>query len=285
MNPLAASQVALNKETLGDWDVFAAHRRRLMGLLNKERPPAGSRQRLCVLGAGNCNDLDLALLRQRYAQIDLLDLDGAALSAGVGRQGFSQAPALNLHGNVDLSGLLDRMAGWSAHTVIADAELEACRTEPTRTIGCLLPDASFDAVVSTCLLSQLIDSVVDAVGIGHSRVHDLVAAVRAGHLRLLMHLLAPGGHGFLVTDLVSSDTAPMLASVPQEGVPALTAQLIAAGNHFLGVAPAQLTAALQTDPMLVAQLRELDYARPWLWTLGPRLYAVYAIRMQKRPAT
>ena len=46
--------------------------------------PAG---RLCVLGAGNCNDLDLRRLSERFDEIHLIDLDPAALGEAVRRQG------------------------------------------------------------------------------------------------------------------------------------------------------------------------------------------------------
>jgi len=46
-------------------------------------------------------------------------------------------------------------------------------------------------VASTCVLSQLIEVVIQSVGVAHPRFLELVQAVRIGHLRLLMHLVAP----------------------------------------------------------------------------------------------
>ena len=53
-------QVALNAETRDHWNAFTGHRAKVTGLLATE--PSSGMSRLCVLGAGNCNDLDLAAL-------------------------------------------------------------------------------------------------------------------------------------------------------------------------------------------------------------------------------
>lgn len=279
MNPLAKSQIDLNRQTVADWTTFATHRKRVTGLLSGGSP-GKSERRLCVLGAGNCNDLELGSLLRSYSQIHLVDLDAAALVGGIARQGLANEPALRPYGNVDLTGQLDEMAGWSSRTAIEAADLEACRILPSRRIDSVVP-GRYDLVASTCLLSQLISFVVDTVGVEHPSFHKLLGAIRVGHLRLLMHLVVPGGTGVLITDIVSSDTAPSLASVPEGALSSVLARLIEAGNLFYGVGPAMLASACQTDPILATQSSEVVYSHPWLWHLGPRVYAVYAMKVSK----
>jgi len=68
------SQRRMNATTAGNRAWFAAHRQRIEVLLRKN--PRGAR--LCVLGAGNCNDLDLPELAGHFGEIHLVDLDATA---------------------------------------------------------------------------------------------------------------------------------------------------------------------------------------------------------------
>ena len=213
MNPLLQSEIDNNLVSFERWDAFANHRRNVTGLLAGGPPAKPSR--LCILGAGNCNDLDLAALVAAHRQIHLVDIDDAALARGVARQGLAIHSALHLHAGIDVSGLLDDMAAWSPPTTIGPAELEACVERPVRSV--VLP-GPFDVVASTCLLSQLMGGVVHTVGSAHPRFVESLQAVRTGHLRLLAHLIAPGGSGVLITDVLSSDTVPTLGSLPEERI-------------------------------------------------------------------
>src|SRR5437660_103300 len=65
-----------NRETAEGWQPFAEHRARVTGLL---LPGA---RRLAVLGAGNCNELDLTALGDAYREIHLADPDGARAAGG-----------------------------------------------------------------------------------------------------------------------------------------------------------------------------------------------------------
>ena len=62
----------------------------------------------------------------------------------------------------------------------------------------------FDRVASTCLLTQILETAAHSLGKGHHQLADVEAALRAGHLRLMARLAAPGGEGVLVTEVVSS---------------------------------------------------------------------------------
>jgi hypothetical protein len=236
-----------------------------------------------VLGAGNCNDLDLPALLGAYRAVHLVDLDGEALAAGVARQGLAGHPAVRLHEGLDLTGVLGRLSAWSPGSAIPEGELAACAEAPLREVRPALP-GPFEVATSVCLLSQLLNGVVRTAGEKHPRFLEALRAVRAGHLRLLADLVAPGGTGALVTDVVSSDSFPALAAAPERLLPALLGQLVRERNFFHGVNPAVLASVFENDPAVAPQVTGLEWALPWLWDFGPRVYLVCACTFRKRAA-
>ena len=114
----------------------------------------------------------------------------------------------------------------------------------------------------------------------HPRFNELVLAVRNRHLRLLSEMIAPDGFGILVTDFVSSDTCPELATVSNAELPSRAREWIASGNFFSGVNPAALRARFQEDEALLARGLAVEITQPWRWSLGSRYYAVYAILLR-----
>ena len=277
MNSLVESQVENNLVSRNYWDAFADHRQKVMALLHK-KPPL-DHARICIFGAGNCNDLDLASLLATYDQIHLVDLDKCALAEGVTRQGFVNVAAIRLH-EVDLTASVEAMAQWSPIATIGDAEITACAERPVQSVTGKLP-GPFEIVASTCILSQLIEAVTQSVGVAHPRFLELVQAVRVGHLRLLMKLVAPGGAGVLISDVVSSETVPALGKLSEEELPRALVKLLRARNFFHGLNPAIVERLFKTDPGVSQQITELQPMRPWRWNFGSRIYLVYAIRAWK----
>lgn len=273
--PLAGvlgSQQALNRASAGAWSAFQPHRARVTALLSAGAPGGG----LCVLGAGNCNDLDLPALLAHHGRAVLVDLDLAALEAGAARQGLADDPRLRLHA-LDVTGVGDRLQGWAAGAPVTDDDLRACATGPARAIPPMLGER-FAVVGSTCLLSQIIDAAAGALGETHPRFPDVLRSLRSGHLRLLAALAEVGGEAVLITDLLSSDTCPEIDTAPPADLPRILVAAIARRNFFSGLNPAVVLDAAHRDPAL--RLRGAELTEPWLWDLGPRRYAVYAVRMQ-----
>ena len=275
MNPLRDDQVRLNRSSRRLWEMFAAHRSRVTQLLSAGGASERGR-RLCVLGAGNCNDLDLAALRDLYREIHLVDLDGEALRAGVSHHGAAADASVHAHGDIDLTGALHRLARWSPRTAIDDADVTALLDAPLRDVRPRLP-GPFDVTASTCLLSQVIASVVNAVGATHPRFVALVQAVRTAHLRLLSDLVAPGGFGVLISDVVSSESFPPLSIVREEQLSGVLSRLIRERNFFHGVNPAAVHQTFRADELLRDRVSALQLHPPWLWNLGTRVYAVWAL--------
>lgn len=283
MNDPRGRQTAFNASSRDQWDRFAAHRQKVSALLGAGSPSASTR--LCVLGAGNGNDLDLPALLNAHREVSLVDLDAEALASGASRQGVADHPRLRLFGGVDVTGMLDALATWTPLTPLTPADLSALAGWPAGRVAPVLP-GPFDVVASTCLLSQLIGNAVESVGEAHPQFLPAVQAIRAGHLRLLTALTAPGGTAILVTDLVSSDTFPTLASFPDSSLPALLPRLAREQNFFHGLNPAVIPTLFRQDPELADRVRELVFIPPWRWNLHTRLYLVCALQFrvdQSRP--
>jgi hypothetical protein len=274
LDDLRRRQAGFNAASRGQWDGFAAHRRRVSALLG-----AGARSgrgRLCVLGAGNGNDLDLPALLAAHREVHLVDLDREALILGAGHQGVSDHPALRLHGGLDVTGMLDAIATWDPLASIGPETLSALADWPAGLFAMALP-GPFDRVASTCLLSQLINTASHALGAGHPQLKSVARAIRVGHLRLLARLASPGGEVVLITDVASSETFPALSTWPDSDLAGLLARLASEGNMIYGVRPSELVSALRDDPELARQVTGLESARPWRWRLHERDYLVWAM--------
>jgi hypothetical protein len=277
MNPLVEYQLAFNRSSQGNWEPFRSHRERLTRLLVGCAP--ASPGRLCVLGAGNCNDLDLPPLLAAYRELHLVDLDAAALRFGVERQGVADRRGLVLHGGVDVTGILEALAAWPPDSVLPTEAVAAWGVVPVRRVGAALP-GGFDVAASACLLSQLVSALVHRLGDGHPNFLALLQAVRAGHLRLLCDLLAPGGCGVLATDVVASTAFPGLADVADADWPRVLERLARERNFFHGLNPAVLEARLRAEPGLAG----VEVLTPWAWDFGPHAYLVWAARFRKAGA-
>ena len=101
-SPIALVHIRSNRQTRDAWKRCAAHRRKIHALISAAGCAEGSR--LCVLGAGNCNDLDLRSLEREFAEIHLVDLDREAIAAGIARQQLAGSSQLVVNAPCDLSG-------------------------------------------------------------------------------------------------------------------------------------------------------------------------------------
>jgi hypothetical protein len=200
-----------------NWDLYTAHREKVtrLTLHALSYHPFG---RVCVLGAGNCNDLNLTEIARKAAEIHLVDFDDVALDRAQARanaqMGDCSADAATLltHRGVDLTGLSSYLLGDDVSS--AESIVERALEGPKIGIG-----QPFDVVISAGLLTQLISLPVDALGEGNASLNSVIIAVRTAHLRLMRTLLECGGHGILVTDVVSSDTIPGLSEATHETLP------------------------------------------------------------------
>ena len=165
MNRLRNEQQRRNQLTRDCWGLYAEHRQRVTALLlaarsadvPQQKTPDLAAASLWVLGAGNCNDLDLARLLASVFEIHLVNLDGEALAVGVAAQQLAGDARISRHGGVDLTGLLDRLSSWSPDRPPDVTDVDAA-LHSSADLGDLSAAGPFDVVASVCLLSQLLEA-------------------------------------------------------------------------------------------------------------------------------
>jgi hypothetical protein len=271
-----------NRNSEGRWDAFASHRAAVMKLI-LEAAAARPSGRIAVLGAGNCNDLELPPLLAAAAELHLADVDDEALAKAPLRQECGGAPNLFLHAPVDLTGVLAELPAFAKRRASAD-DLVALGERASAGLTGQLP-GPFDVVVSAALLSQIMHSCRLALGAEHPDLADLAHTLVLAHLRTIVALTARGGRTLLVTDTASSATYPLVELFDAERPLALLDDLERANNLLSGTAPSYLRRLVAKDEVLRAEL--LGPARmvpPWLWDLGDELTLLaYALVLSRAP--
>ena len=272
---LAEEQARQNRTTRSQWQMYASHRQALERLIVPERR---GNEAICVLGAGNCNDLDLKWLVESYRQVHLVDLDPDALASAVERQGVAGHAAIHRHAPVDLTGIADEVSRWSKSTP-SQAEIDAARLRALEPVD--PPWGRFDVVLSPCVLTQTMNPARDALRDKYPPSHPsrvgLRDALRLRHLRMLAPSVAPGGRAVLAIDLISAERFTDLPRVPQDQLDDFMRSFIAAGRHYRGLEPSGIAEAYRSDPSVQRQMGPPAFTPPWLWHLGLRkTFLVYA---------
>jgi hypothetical protein len=250
-------------------------------ILEEDRGGVGRDWRLCVLGAGPGNDLDLSRLAARFDRIALVDLDEQALVAGVANQGFAGMAKFVIHGGEDVTGIHHLLRQLPAGSGQAPQDLRELIRRAESVTWSFLPE-KVDVIASTCLLSQLVMALAETVGEQHPQLVAIVKAVRHRHIQLMIDQLAPGGIGVLIVDFVSSDTLPGLAELAEEPLRAATRTAIEQQNFFHGMNPNVIAHLLRTE--FSGQLAWHKPTSPWVWRTSARHYAVVAFAFRKRGA-
>ena len=258
-------QALVNVRTEGNAGRYAEHRRHLMGALAALGPRAGGR--LCLIGAGNCNDVDLPVLAARFAEIHLVDLDRSAVARAINRQPGEIRSRLFAHAPVDAGGLLRAAESWRARLPTL-AAIEAVIPAAVASIADDLP-GPFDVAGSCCVLTQIGHGLTSILGAEHGTLADAHGAAATVHFRAMAALLAPGGQALFVTDLVSSDTYPLEELAAGRDLKAVVADLVRDANLFRGVNPIGLARILRRDSVLSRQAADVRAIEPWLWRAVP----------------
>ncbi|MFH1300723.1 MAG: hypothetical protein ABIK07_06650 [Planctomycetota bacterium] len=279
MNKLFEEEFRFNQASRPNWESGARHRETLRGYLTAL---AGNRQgRLCVLGAGNCNDLDVKQLLQVYSEIHLVDVDQSALDYAVEVQAVSDDPRVFRYVR-DITGAGQELAGFEAASISPETDLSEIIQQFSQPAELDLP-GPFDVVCSTCVLSQLILQAVSAVGDTHPQFEQLLVAIRSQHFQTVVDLIIDSGAGLVVSDFVSSESATDLKEVPDFQFTQYLSQLLSSRNFFHGVHPGVLFSQLKGNTPLAGLVRNVEMLPPWRWDLGSRQYAVAAIQFHRLP--
>jgi hypothetical protein len=261
-------------------EAYGGHRDRLMRLCAAVQRGRG----VCVLGAGNGNDLDLPVLLRDFGDVHLVDIDPAALAHACAALPPVLRPRVHLHAPVDLTGCLSQLDAWGDDLPAADAlraQVAEAAADLVRRIG-----ARFDVVLSACVLSQLchpFQNTWAATAEEWTRLFDTLAR---GHVAAVAGLVRPGGTGVIACDVLCAagpNLAALMARVPRPQLAGALAAAIDRGELAPSPDPRQVAGLVQGllgDEAAGAQVTE-----PWLWDLGPTVQLVHAVLFRRVDVT
>lgn len=79
-----------------EWNAFQNHRTIIMDQISSIASRSQKTGRVCIIGAGHMNDIDLKQLKQLYDHVDLLDIDDAAMKEGLSFQTELNRPEVHM---------------------------------------------------------------------------------------------------------------------------------------------------------------------------------------------
>lgn len=268
-----------NAEGKDDWELYAGHRAAQTRELIAMGPAGG---RVCLLGAGNCNDSDLEQLAGHYAEIHLVDIDSSALERAAARQTAATRAKLRKHGGIDLSGVLSALDQRKS-PIRTFAEIEALLAPTAAGIVDRLP-RGFDLVASCCIMTQLFHGIATAVGLDDPMLQSYQQAMSVIHLRTMATLARPGSTSvLLINDLVSNETHPVDHLGDDADLLALVDRLPDTVKVFEAANPVMIRRILRRDAVLRQAVGDPKLRAAWLWTAPlKRTYLVYSMSIAVR---
>jgi hypothetical protein len=268
-----AFQTAVNRLGTDARAAYDGHRGRLMRLVGAVQRGSG----VCVLGAGNGNDLDLPFLLRTFGDVHLVDVDGEALARAVADLSAAQRAQITLHAGLDLSGCLDRIDDWGDR-LPDDGALTAFAAEAAARIGRAI-GRTFDVVLSACLLSQLCHPLQNALALPLPDWQRLFATVTRLHLATCAALTDPGGSTVIACDVLCQAGAALEAFRARTRDETLGEALVRAVESRT-IVPDPDPRALQRLLASAAFSDVVDrvhVTEPWLWDLGATAQVVYGV--------
>jgi hypothetical protein len=268
-----------NRATAASWERFASHRSRVTELLR-----AAGGETLAILGAGNCNDVDLELLGQQFREIHLVDIDRAAVERARQWQAPGRASSVVTHAPVDLSGCLEALPRYRNEVPDITELAQWPRNAASRAFGAVT--MTFDTVASVCMLSQLMQACAVGLGVDHPCLQVIACATAVAHLRSLVRMVNPGGTAILITDVVSSETFSFEERLAR-GVDPLDvlAQIDKIDASLSGTGPTFTLEIMGGDAEIGPALETPRLVSPWAWRFNDEvLYLVYGLVAKKKPA-
>lgn len=263
-----------NQSSLPHAPLYTSHRQHL----TRELLPRASSEpvsSICILGAGNCNDVELDTLLQHYREVHLVDLDAQALEHALARVPEGERHRVHCHAPLDLSGMLPTLDRWQRFQLTPEELIrhpEATAQALAKRLG-----AEFDVVASACLITQMQLAVLQALGENHRLFQAIRHTLSVTHLRTLTALTRPGGRVVFASDLVASDHLPLADDASATDLQRILDDAVREGHAMYVAHPGVLGAILRDDPLLKRDLRPEPITNVWLWQQGPaRRFLVYA---------
>jgi hypothetical protein len=278
VSPFVATIRESNRQARSAWARYEAHRARVTAVLASCATELSS---LCLLGPGNLNDVSLERLLKLFAEVHLVDLDVDAVESALERQGVAHDARVDVHRPIDLTGILDRLPTTRLSN---GADVAADLVDALAKHRCDVARRHFEVTASTGALTQLLQSVVDAE-LAPADAPRVAIALRNKHLLDLVHLTRPEGSLVLISDVVSTATAPNLVDAGTNELERELASLVASGNFFTGTNPYRIVALLEDDPAFRSEVTDVRLLDLWLWPVtADRLHLTYAIVGKRRLA-
>lgn len=266
-------QKIANKASRKYFRDFEEHRRQQTDLILSANPEGG---RICILGAGNSYDTDLKRIAARFSEIHLVDIDRDAIGTAKARMPADVANKIFLHAPVDISGANKSLENWRDFKVTPEILLAFPELAANQLVNKL--PGPFDCVVSSCLISQILLTYTGVMGEQHPLLQAGLITLLVAHLRSLVALTKPGGRALWITDVSSSQIAPLSHStVSQNGIELLRT-LTSNNQIFTYLDPGLIHDLAQQDPEISKRGFIEDSLNAWLWQNGPQdTFLVYAL--------
>lgn len=199
------TQLKANKETRNNFKNYTSHRNRSTDLILSQEKSGN----ILIIGAGNCNDIDLKTLSSIFEEVHLLDIDQQALEYGVNNQiGFTEKIHFHIADISQVSNSIDKLIaepfGSRAKRIIKSLQSLPFNSTLSN---------SFEMVVSQCLVSQLVypvyKTIVEEDNPSNVKIFKrLIEELVVSHLKQMAAYLVKGGIGITITDTVSSEDIP-----------------------------------------------------------------------------
>ncbi len=242
---------AANRKRERAWALYQGHRRRITALTRSLQQGTG----LCVLGAGNCDDLELGELALAFESAHVVDIDAEALAAGVCRLPPASRDRVVQHGNVDLAGHADQLLAWERGVPALTTLLPSAGAAAAAQLGAIAA-GPFDVVLSSCLLTQLWVPLKRTLVLSLGEWQRVFALLSLTHLLTMAQLVRPGGSALLVTEVTTGSAAE-----PNLGL---------------------ILMLLREHPELRGLVQDLRLIEPWTWTLDGGKATVHAVAFRRR---
>ncbi len=281
LNSEIEQQRAANRSALPFSELYSGHREHLTARI-LEATNAGAAASLCVLGAGNCYDIDLEQIASTYRRVHLVDLDEQAVLRARQALPDNVRSRVVCHAPLDLSGMLTRLERWKRLEVTPEELMQ----HPEVTANALATElgTDFDVVVSACVMSQMQLSVLNSLGDRHQLFQAVRHTLSVTHLRTLARLTRPGGRAVFAADVAASDHLHLDHSASPSELRSVFDRIVREGNVIYVSHPGVLGAIVLDDPALKRQVELGAIADVWLWRQGPqRTFMVYALDIKRRP--
>jgi len=253
-----------------DWALYAEHRAHFTDAIAS--CAHGGSGRLCVLGAGLCNDVDLERLAQIFSEVHLVDIAPKTLARAVARQPADVRARLYRHAPVDLSAFSHRrLQKWKKFPP-TPVEVTTAAASALPTIAAQLP-GPFDVVASACVLTQMSFDLRAALGESHHMLAPIRLALVVTHLSTLVEFTTSGGACLFASDAVSSSHSPLESLGPARNLRNVLSTVFKSGACYFAGNPDVIRTHLE-------QVGRPELLDPWLWqgAFG-RTYLVYALRL------